>query len=409
MDTTKPTRKRRITDKNIPNAIVENPEFAEDSKMYQELLEMERKLDWTTMKKRAEVQDTLSRHPTTTRTLRLFLSHTVSSQPWQTGSEAPENPNVETGEGVPSWQLKFEGRMLELPNQRPKDRPPLRKFSTMIKRLVIDMERDTTLYPGTNLVEWPAGAPGQHPPLDGFTVRRTGDAPTNIRVVLYLEHQPPVFRIQSELADILGIKEETRLGAVQALWTYIKVQGLQDKVDRKLIRADDRLRHIFGAETLLFQKLPEMVNRYLMSPEPIVLHYSIDPSVPPPERPTAWDVEIRTEDVSLKQKMTAMLTNTKESVAELAKLDEQISMLSQSLHNAHLKRTFLTSFAEDPAKFIQQWLESQSRDLETVLGCGPSDGATLRTEDLRRSEYFRLPWVEEAIAIQEGLRISSRS
>lgn len=73
-----------------------------------------------------------------------------------------------------------------------------------------------------------------------------------------------------------------------------------------------------------------------------------------------------------------------------------------------MKRTFLRSFANDPQEFIQTWLESQSRDLESILGSGPSEGATLRQDDLRRSEYFKLPWVEEAVAIQEGMRLASK-
>lgn len=81
----------------------------------------------------------------------------------------------------------------------------------------------------------------------------------------------------------------------------------------------------------------------------------------------------------------------------------------QSLTNSHLKRTFLASFANTPQAFIQTWLESQSRDLENILGSGPSEGATLRQDDLRRSEYFRLPWVEEAVAIQEGLRLAAKA
>ena len=73
----------------------------------------------------------------------------------------------------------------------------------------------------------------------------------------------------------------------------------------------------------------------------------------------------------------------------------QIALLAQSLHNSHMKRTFLESFAKDPAQFIQTWLESQSRDLESILGNGPMEGLTLRQEELRRSEFFQLPWVEE--------------
>lgn len=79
----------------------------------------------------------------------------------------------------------------------------------------------------------------------------------------------------------------------------------------------------------------------------------------------------------------------------LVGLVKQIALLAQSLHNSHLKQTFLQSFADDPAKFIQTWLESQSRDLESILGSGPTEGMTVRQEELRRSEFFQLPWVEE--------------
>ena len=40
------------------------------------------------------------------------------------------------------------------------------------------------------------------------------------------------------------MKEETKLGIVQALWNYIKHEGLQDKLDRKTIRADAKLRPV---------------------------------------------------------------------------------------------------------------------------------------------------------------------
>ena len=35
--------------------------------------------------------------------------------------------------------------------------------------------------------------------MDGFTVRRTGDKPTKIRVVLYLEHFPEQYKLAPEL------------------------------------------------------------------------------------------------------------------------------------------------------------------------------------------------------------------
>jgi hypothetical protein len=47
------------------------------------------------------------------------LSHTVSGQVWQTGeTEAAEGGdagvNFETGQGIPAWAIKIDGRLLEV-------------------------------------------------------------------------------------------------------------------------------------------------------------------------------------------------------------------------------------------------------------------------------------------------------
>ncbi|KAJ7623357.1 SWI/SNF complex 60 kDa subunit [Roridomyces roridus] len=408
MDIPKSAKKRKLTDKSLPNAILHSPDFAQDSAMYQDLLAMERKLDWTIVRKKAEIQDALVRNPSTTRTLRIFISHTASGQSWQTSPDLNDPPNFDTGEGIPAWALRIEGRLLELPGQRAKDKGPVRKFSTFIKRMIVELDRDPTLYPDGNIVEWPRATGSQNPPLDGFTIRRKGDAPTKVRLVMYLEHYPEQFRVIPELGNILGIKEDSRIGIIQALWNYIKIQGLQDKADRRLVRADDKLRAIFNGDTIAFQKLPELVNRCLAAPDPIVLNYMVNPTIPAPERPMAWDVELKMEDAALKGRMAVMVQASKESMQNMATMDDEIAALAQSLHNSHLKRTFLQSFARDPAQFIQTWLESQSRDLETVLGTGVTDAPTIRQEELRRSEFFRLPWVEEAVAVQEGTRLASK-
>ncbi|KAI0342317.1 hypothetical protein BDW22DRAFT_1395179 [Trametopsis cervina] len=361
-------------------------------------------------RKRVEVQDTLGKPMSTTRTLRIFLSHTVSGQQWQQGDALPADGtiNVETGEGIPAFQFKVEGRLLEIPNQRAKDRVPPRKFSTLVKQVVVELDRDPAQYPDSNTVEWVRSAQNSAP-LDGFSVKRRGDGVTKIRVIIHLEQHPEHFKVHSELGALLGIQEETRTGVIQALWNYIKLQDLQDKVDRRVIRLDAPLRKIFQVEHFSFQGIPDRVNHFLTRADPIVLHYTLDPSQPPPEKAAAFDVEVRVEDTSLKSRMSHVVMNmAPEAAKEITKLDDEISLHVQSLQNSHLKRTFLQSFASNPQEFVQTWLESQSRDLEAVMGSGPSEGATLRQDDLRRSEYFKLPWVEEAVAIQEGLRLASQ-
>jgi SWI/SNF-related matrix-associated actin-dependent regulator of chromatin subfamily D len=176
-----------------------------------------------------------------------------------------------------------------------------------------------------------------------------------------------------------------------------------------------------------FNFLPELANRHLAAPNPVVIYYTVNPSTPPAERPSAWDIELKLEDVGLKSKIQAVTLNpSRDTLRELTKLDDevcsgatflcpvnskshaQIATLAQSLQSSVLKRQFLQSFAEDPSNFISTWLTSQSRDLESILGSGPSEGATIRKEDLSRSEFFRMAWVEEAVAIWDGMRVANK-
>ena len=96
-------------------------------------------------------------------------------------------------------------------------------------------------------------------------MRRRGDSLTRVRVIIHLEQCPEHFKIHPDLGalsfahfllplfsligrrisgNILGIKEETRIGVIQAVWNYIKLQDLQDKVDRRTVRPDAALRPV---------------------------------------------------------------------------------------------------------------------------------------------------------------------
>lgn len=72
--------------------------------------------------------------------------------------------------------------------------------------------------------------------------------------------------------------------------------------------------------------LPELVNRYLAVPDPVVLWYTINPGILPPDRAQAWDVELKMEDTAIKSRMNAMLQSSKETSGTLHKLDEEVSL-----------------------------------------------------------------------------------
>lgn len=53
---------------------------------------------------------------------------------------------------------------------------------------------------------------------------------------------------------------------------------------------------------------------------------------------------------------------------ELTVLDDKICALVQSLQTSKMKRDFMMGFSEDPVTFIKLWTDSQSRDLEAIMG-----------------------------------------
>lgn len=51
-------------------------------------------------------------------------------------------------------------------------------------------------------------------------------------------------RSLSQVANLLSLKEDSRINVVHAFWNYIKINGLQDKVDRRAVRTNDELRAV---------------------------------------------------------------------------------------------------------------------------------------------------------------------
>ena len=55
-------------------------------------------------------------------------------------------------------------------------------------------------------------------------------------------------KLSADLADIVGKKEASRAECIKQLWAYIKKNGLQDNVNRRMINADAKLLRVFGGK-----------------------------------------------------------------------------------------------------------------------------------------------------------------
>jgi chromatin remodeling complex protein RSC6 len=67
-----------------------------------------------------------------------------------------------------------------------------------------------------------------------------------------------------KLAEVVGSKAIPRTEVTKKLWAYIKKNGLQDKKNKRMIKADDALRAVFGGKaTVNMFEMTKLVSKHL--------------------------------------------------------------------------------------------------------------------------------------------------
>ena len=68
----------------------------------------------------------------------------------------------------------------------------------------------------------------------------------------------------ASLAEVVGAKPIPRTEVTKKLWAYIKKNGLQDKKNKRIIKADDALKPVFGgkAQVNMFE-MTKLVSKHV--------------------------------------------------------------------------------------------------------------------------------------------------
>jgi upstream activation factor subunit UAF30 len=67
-----------------------------------------------------------------------------------------------------------------------------------------------------------------------------------------------------QLAEVVGNKPLPRTEVTKKLWGYIKKNGLQDQKNKRMIKADDSLKAVFGGKaTVNMFEMTKLVNKHL--------------------------------------------------------------------------------------------------------------------------------------------------
>ena len=65
------------------------------------------------------------------------------------------------------------------------------------------------------------------------------------------------------LAAVIGPEAVARTEVMKKLWDYIKAHNLQDPKDKRTIRADDKLKAVFGKDSVGMFELAGLIGAHL--------------------------------------------------------------------------------------------------------------------------------------------------
>ena len=67
----------------------------------------------------------------------------------------------------------------------------------------------------------------------------------------------------AELAAVIGNKNVSRFEATKKVWDYVKKHGLQDKKNKRMINADEKLKPLFGKKQISMFQLASILSKNL--------------------------------------------------------------------------------------------------------------------------------------------------
>lgn len=269
-------RSRKPTDKNIPDGL-EEVVIGEGVQQYKNLRDLEKRMDAAIVRKRLDIQDSISKTVKKYRTMRIWITNTVENQPWQgTGS----NP------GSGRYKVRIEGRLLDDNNdptvpedeeeggqgdasgddamdqdkeegenaKKPETKKQPQRFSHFFKTITVDFDKPANAVPEeVKSVNWtkpqlPPNATSAPPSaeFDSLQFARASQENLNVTISLTRDETPERYKLSKELAEVLDVEEETRSGIVLGIWDYIRAMELQEDEEKRQVRCDHRLRSVGG-------------------------------------------------------------------------------------------------------------------------------------------------------------------
>lgn len=130
--------------------------------------------------------------------------------------------------------------------------------------------------------------------------------------------------------------------------------------------------------------LQALVTSHLSPLPPVKLAYTIrtDEAFHKDPQATIYDVRVPVPD-PLQARLAQFLNDPQYAtmLRHTRDLDEQLAVVVQAISESKAKHAFYKGLGSDPATFVLDWLSSQKRDLEVIMGEAPRGGGEDATGD----------------------------
>lgn len=280
-------RSRKPTDRNMPDGL-DDFVIGDGVQEYKKLREIEKRLDSTMVRKRLDIQDSLSRTVKRYRTLRIWITNTVEGQIWQKGEQ-----NGNGGPGSGRYKVRIEGKLLDDDNdttipdadsddeedektdsamegeaenadktkKSKKQERPRQRLSHFFKSITIDFDKlSNSKSDDVSPITWnkpqiPPTAVSLPPTADFDSIQFSRGAQENINITLTLvrDENPERLKVGKDLTDVIDVEEDTRSGIILGIWDYVRATGLQEDQEKRQVRCDPQLKKVRLSLSLLIR------------------------------------------------------------------------------------------------------------------------------------------------------------
>ncbi|CAK7901706.1 chromatin structure-remodeling complex protein Rsc6p [[Candida] anglica] len=418
------------TDITIPTALYNKIPNLE---LYKKLQDAERKIDLLTTRKALDFQgiQTKTTHPSSyqkqTGILRVFVYNTCENQPWQKQLAQEKGIPVADPSAESSWTLRVEGRFLNDKGE-PESSASAHSFSSFLSGISVDLVPNDN-YPNlqnsqSNVIEWrdqsldhqpdmKVASSGRQAAFDGLDVKRNGVFKIKCNIALLPKIQSSFLQLSTPMAQFVGKQECSQQEVIYTIWSYVLyndllkksdsytnvpalsvtggngVLGNDDNSDLTVVECDATLRKLLNVPSFRFTDLYKVIQPHFKPREPIVLSYEIDTGrsttlgdviidipVDLPSTLSEFQQGVIESSKAIFEKLTA-------SDALIQNLNTKISLGVVALQNSNARELFYRELSEDPVKFMENWIQSQSETFKVLKSDEGYD-----EEVVRRAEYY---------------------